>query len=623
MKLLVVESPTKARKIYGILKGIYKEDSEWETIASLGHVADLPVDELGVDEDTLEPLWVKTPYQQKTLRRIISRAKDAEEIYIATDPDREGEAIGWHITKEMKRMQIRAPIFRCTFHEITHKAIKQAVENPTDFNRNRIEAQFARRILDRLIGYKISPILSARIGPGYSIGRVQAPALHFLAVRERERNNHIPHARWKLLANLSDGNKAESDWFDTELDALKILASNWEKNAVVSEITEKEIKSPPPFTTSRLIQEASRQLKISTNEVMGIAQSLFEAGNITYHRTDSIRMDWGFIGRAREFVSSLSPDSLSAKARNFPSEGAHEAIRPTDPTIMPSTLAGRPEKTVAVYKLIWARAISTQGSPAKVEIHRLGYGHKDNPIAWILGRKLVDPGWYATSAFYLKPDFHAIDPESELETKEVQKGWTEPPRRFTEAGLVRQMEEEGIGRPSTYSIVVPTLYGKRYIHQAGSILNATLKGQVTSAYLEQELPELVAPLFTAKMEALLDKIEQGEITRKECLDLIWVPIVPRLDDISELTTKEKCTCGADLKVVTGRKGPYLLCVEPECEHWFGIEPNSIGQLVKFESVDYPGECRICGKQALKTGQSQYGKYFWCTECDKKGEKCIQ
>lgn len=613
MKLLVVESPTKSHKIYGLLQILFPTE-EWQTVASLGHICDLPAEELAVDETTLEAIaWTKTPRQKKAVALILSHAKKAEAIYVGTDPDREGEAIGWWIAYELRKAKVKVPVHRVTFHEITSKALKEAIENPTVLNEFLVEAQKARRILDRLIGYKITSVLHSKLSTSrYSIGRVQAPALHFLSVRERERNQHVPSARWKLLAFLTGGFQATSDWYSSEANALEIYAQKWEKKAVAISKEQKEIKAPPPFTTAKLLQEACPRLKCSADEVMRAAQQLFEEGNITYHRTDSIRLDWGFINRAREYISYSAPDALSARPRNFPSEGAHEAIRPTDPSKLPSKLVNVTSRAQELYKLIWARSLATQGSPAIMEYLQLGFGTKGDPVVWITGSKFIDPGWHAAAAYYLKPNLQEIPEDVEIQERKISKSWTEPAKRYTEALLIHKLEEEEIGRPSTYASILPTLVGKSYVYQAGFSIQSTMKGLFVSAYLESAFPELADPSFTAIMEHKLDLIEQGEIDRYTALREIWLPLTKRMEEASSPSTAAICTKGHPLIVIAGNQGPYLYCSTCDKMHGIDIKDQTI---TLFQPSSYIGQCSKCNAEKLQTAQSKYGRYVWCKECN--------
>ncbi len=556
-KLVIVESPTKARTIGRMLGNDYK------IIASMGHVRDLPKSNIGVDvENNFKPKYQQSRERSKVIKQLKDAAKKATEIYLAPDPDREGEAIAWHL-QELLEKTTKGEFYRVTFHEITKSAINQAFEETTDINMNVVESQQARRILDRLVGFKVSPLLWSKIQRGISAGRVQSVALRIVCEREREISAFDPQEYWNFIADLAKlPNEANNPAFstklhkinkkkfeiDNEIDATSALKAI--KNGdgfTVNKVERKprQRRAQPPFITSTLQQAASSNLGVSASNTMRLAQQLYEgidAGNglvglITYMRTDSVNLASEAINNCRDYIqNNIGHDYLPAKPNYYKSKSnaqeAHEAIRPTNVEFTPAE-AGKylDRQQLRLYTLIWNRFVACQMAPSKlaqtsVEVDTKG---DDNSVYTfrITATVTVFPGF---SKIYKADD--AEDDVKELsemlngltegdkcqlvDLKNEQK-FTEPPARFSEASLIRELESNGIGRPSTYASIVNTIQNREYVNkEKGRLIPAELGFRVND-YLVASLPDLFQIGFTANMEELLDKIENGKLQWQDML----------------------------------------------------------------------------------------------------------
>ena len=529
MFLFVVESPTKAKTISKIL------GREFVVKATLGHIKDLPSEELGVDEETLTPRYVFLKGKKKIVEEIKRLAKRAELVYIGTDPDREGEAIAYFLKRELSK--VGAKVKRVVFYEITERAIKEAVENAGDINMNLVRSQFARRVLDRLIGYKISPVLWRELGAGnLSAGRVQSPALRLVVEREREIENFKPKRYYYVKALLEkEGKRFEAVYdyrYENPSDAKDIADRIRDGLFSVASVTAKreKVKPPKPFVTSTLQSEGSSKLGIPPERIQSIAQRLYEEGFITYPRTDSYRMSEEAVKSILKFIEENYGKSYVGKPRKLKdpraSQGAHECIRPTD-------LKKRPSYGVEVYDLIFKRTVASLMADAllerrKVEIE-VSSPNLKRPIRMVAkGLELVFDGWTRVYPYELEGE--PLPPLEEGDQLKVIKVFveekrTQPPSRYTEGALVKALEKLGIGRPSTYAVILRTLKERGYVEVVGRSLKPTEKGFQVADFLKEKFPVLMDYKFTARMERELDEIEEGRRDWREVVRRLFKEVV--------------------------------------------------------------------------------------------------
>ncbi len=669
-KLIIVESPTKARTIGAFL------GKDYLVLSSQGHVRDLPKNDLGVDieHDFTPKFETKRTKQVKLLREA---AKGAQAVYLATDHDREGEAIAYDLYTILKRVVKDESAFsRPVFNEITKRVILDALEHPSQIDLNKVEAQRARRILDRLVGYQVSPLLSRVIAgskyEGLSAGRVQSVALRFLCDREAEIANFVPKEYWEIDAELTDGGVFVASL--TKKDGKKFVARNADEarevedalraaRIVVEELTEKERlrQPPPPFITSSMQQAASSVLGFSPKRTMRVAQELYEGvslpegttGLITYMRTDSVRMSDEAIAEARRVIAhGFGENYLSDKPRHYRnkkrSQDAHEAIRPTDPARTPDAVAPylTPDQR-KLYTLIYNRFLATQMAPAVYRTRKVVLSAGSYTLE-AAGSTLMFDGFLK-----LFPEPNKKE-EPEIPTG-LQKGevlklsainkrqkFTEPPRRYSEAGLVNLLEKEGVGRPSTYATIISVIQDRGYAVKEKGSLRPTLLGQVVVDFLKQYFEETVEPKFTAHMEEDLDRIEEGELTRIDALREFYEPFSARLHAIESILgnggkppfrvmSDLNCDkCGAPMELRYWKGSYFLGCSNyPKCRNTVNLPPNLPykyidGRLIVRDALaEYAANteqtitCPHCGSpMALRTGR--YGRYYKCTnpECGK-------
>ena len=537
-KLVIVESPAKAKTINKYL------GKDYVVKASLGHVRDLPVKKLGVDlENDFTPEYVNSKGKSKVIQELKKVAKDCEEVYLAPDPDREGEAIAWHLKELLKKGKKEVPFYRVTYNEITKSAIQKAFSDPHEIDQRKVDAQQARRILDRIVGYQVSPMLWRRVRGASSAGRVQTVALRLVCEREREIQNFVPETYWVLGANVHK-EAAAKDVFEIKLaklddekadlkDAKLVEEINEELNRsklAVSQIQQKQIqkKAAPPLITSTLQQAASSSYGFTPKRTMGIAQKLYEAGNITYMRTDSVSMSDEAIAAAREWVtSSLGAEYVPKSPNKYKSKGsaqeAHECIRPTNIEQTPDALkADLSAEEAKLYDLIWRRAVASQMAPAKISqrtisIAATGDGFKHSYEFRVTDSQTTFPGYQAVTKEKKKDDEKQFVPELAENDPLVCKEWlseekqTQPPGRYSEASLIRALEENGVGRPSTYAQTISTITDREYVLREKRALQATELGLKVNDFLLQHLEKLFDVQFTAKMEELLDEVEEGKM----------------------------------------------------------------------------------------------------------------
>ncbi len=632
--LIVVESPTKAKTISKFMK------SRYQVKASLGHVRDLPKSQLGVDVDNaFAPKYINIRGKGDLIKELKDAAKKASSIYLATDPDREGEAISWHLCSILGIAPKDAK--RVTFHEITEKAVKHAFSHPSPLNLKLVDAQQARRVLDRLVGYSLSPLLWHKIRPGLSAGRVQSAALRIIAEREEEIRGFVPVEYWTLDAHLigkaggvraryfgENGKKAELRDKDAT-DA--VVAGVLGKEFTVKSVTPKERKkvAPPPFTTSTLQQEASRKLGFPVRKTMSLAQMLYEGielgkagytGLITYMRTDSIKVAESAQLEARDFIAAAFGDRYIGgprKEKERPGvQGAHEAIRPSSVARSPKEMKQYlKQDQFRLYKLIWERFIASQMAPAlydtvTADIECAGHTFRAT------GSRLSFAGFtkvYEEGSDGPAEEDKEIIPLSEgeklrLDKLEPAQHFTEPPSRYTEASLVKALEENGIGRPSTYAPTIATLFEREYISRDAKRLLPTELGFLVDALLTEYFPAVVDLKFTAEIEKRLDTVEEGGITWNDAVAEFWSPIkeqlakvdseVERIEVQSEPAGENCEKCGLPMVIKRGRYGRFIACSGyPECKN---TKP-----LIEEAGVS----CPKCGGSVV-VRRSKHGRVFY-------------
>ncbi|MFP4248015.1 MAG: type I DNA topoisomerase [Armatimonadota bacterium] len=637
-KAIIVESPTKTRTLSGFL------GDEYKLLASMGHVRDLPDDDMGVDlEGDFSPTYVVSG--NKTIKMLKKELKDVEEIYLAMDPDREGEAIAWHILDELGLDSAR----RIQFNEITQEAVAEALRHPGELNMDRVDAQQARRILDRLVGYSISPVLWKKIGggrpdSGLSAGRVQSVALRLITDRERERAAFDPEEWWSISALLQpegrqqieadlktvDGEEVGRD-LEAEEQVTPLVEELREATYTVAEIEETEQKRQPqpPFITSTLQRAASNRLRFSARKTMRIAQQLYEGvetaegahGLITYMRTDSTNVAAAARKQAGEFIEQkwgekyVGPGAKGKKVKG--AQEAHEAIRPTSVTRTPESLKSVLSKDqMSLYELIWRRFVASQMSPAivnqtgvNVEAGRMGLR--------ATGQVVVFPGWYAVMP---RDDEDKSLPEltegEELELVEVtpEQHFTQPPPRYTEASLVRELEANGVGRPSTYADIIDTLTRRRYVATEKRQFVPTPLGLSVSDYLVENFPEIMDIEFTAHIEEDLDTVERGERDWREVLKEFYEPFEGEVEAAESAEPKvledQVCEeCGGRMLVKYSKRGKFAGCENyPDCTFTIDLSGDVL-ERPPVEETDF--ECPECGKSLLlRTGRR--GRFFGCS-----------
>ncbi|HUO75360.1 MAG TPA: type I DNA topoisomerase [Candidatus Paceibacterota bacterium] len=642
MKLVIVESPTKAKTIARYL------GDEYVVRSSYGHVRDLPKSELGIDvEHNFKPEYVVPTKAKKNLSELKKEAAKADAVILATDPDREGEAIAWHLVQALglNKPKTKKPTERIAFHEITETAIKKALGHPGIIDEQLVDAQQARRILDRLVGYKVSPVLWKRYWRGLSAGRVQSVALRFIVEREREIQAFIPTEYWSLTAALSTsaGAPLEAQLASRDGAALDKLAvpNEAEAKAIVNELngaswtvadverTEMTRMPHAPFTTSTLQQESNRRLHYSSRQTMTFAQGLYEAGYITYMRTDSVNLSEEALVKAKEFIGATWGDRYHTRrkfrTKSKSAQEAHEAVRPTDPARTPESLAGdvSPQQ-LKVYDLIWRRYLASQMTEAKFDTASINitagrYGFRAN------GSVMRFDGWlkvYPTKVEDAElPDIHDGEPLTLRELRPEQH-FTKPPARFNEASLIKMLEKEGIGRPSTYASIISTILLRKYVEKDRSrALIPSEIGMQVNDFLVENFPRIVDVQFTSHLEDELDEIANGK--RK------WIPTVrdfytPLAEQITEKmkmakeakaseveTTDKTCElCGSPMVVKRGRFGKFIACSNfPTCR-------NVLKEDKVKKEVERVG--RVCpldgGELVYRT--SRFGKFIACSNFPK-------
>ena len=641
MKLVIVESPTKAKTISAFLKNGYKLTS------SYGHIRDLPKSQLGVDtENDFQPKYVIPTKARKRINELKKEAQTSDEVILATDEDREGEAIAWHLKEVLGLKPAKAK--RIVFHEITKGAIEEALKKPRDIDMNLVNAQQARRILDRLVGYELSPFLWKKVFRGLSAGRVQSAALRLIVEREREIENFVPQEYWDIVAtllkikdqksNLKDNSfKAKLIKKDKKLldkfaikpkgEAEKISRDLEKQKFIVSKIEKKEVRRQPkpPFTTSTLQQEAANQLGYSAKQTMLLAQQLYEQGFITYMRTDSVNLSAESTKKAKQLIEEnfgkqyalASPRKFKAKSRL--AQEAHEAIRPTRPEIGFKELAEKSQNSlkkehIKLYELIWRRFLASQMKEAvfdstTIDIKAGDYGLRAN------GQILKFDGWLKIyPSQYSENILPKLEEGEELKLKEIipSQHFTEPPPRYNEASLVKTLEEYGIGRPSTYAPIISTIQERNYvIKNAQKRFEPTETGFLVNDILVEHFPQIVDLNFTAQMEEKLDEIAAGKAQWVPVIREFYIPFHQNLEkkyqevekQNLDQETSESCEkCGKPMLIKQGRFGKFLACSGfPECKNTKAIkrEPEKVGM-----------KCPECGEGEIVKRYTKKRRLFY-------------
>lgn len=647
-KLVIVESPAKAKTIGKFLGRGYKVE------ASQGHVRDLPKSQIGVDvENNFEPKYITIRGRGDILSRIRKEARAASRIFLATDPDREGEAISWHLANVLGIDEHSA--CRIEFHEVTSKAVKSAVKNPRPIDLNLVDAQQARRVLDRLVGYKISPLLWAKVKKGLSAGRVQSVATKMICDRENEIEIFVPEEFWTIGATFTiDGTEVNARFAGLGEDRLdmhsreeceRVIAACRAASFRVGAIKRSERRKFPtaPFTTSNLQQEASRKLGFTTQKTMQIAQQLYEGvdisgegavGLVTYIRTDSTRIADEAVAAVRDYIlASYGEDYLPAEPNVYKSrqsaQDAHEAIRPTDINRRPDSIKDSLTRDqLRLYRLIYDRFISSQMTPAvydtlSVDIQGEGEGA---PLFRLNGQKLKFAGFTAVYEEVLDdapeekdtvlPDFNEGDAARAGDFAGEQH-FTQPPPRYTEASLVRALEEKGIGRPSTYAPTISTIIARGYVAREQRRLMPTELGKIVNDMMCKNFPDIVDMAFTAEMEQQLDEIEAGQLEWHKLIADFYGPFEKTLEtaeaSIEKVAIEDQVSdvpcekCGAMMVYKMSRFGRFLACPNfPACRNTVAL-PKNIGV-----------PCPECGAQLLERISRKGRKFYGCErypECE--------
>jgi len=588
MKLLIVESPAKAKTISKYL------DGEYTVVASVGHIRDLPKsNKQAIDiENGFTPHYEISKGKEKVVADIKKLAGKASEILLATDPDREGEAIAWHIAQAVG---IKKPK-RVVFHEITKDAVVEAVKHPRNIDENLKEAQEARRVLDRLVGYDLSGIVWKKVRYGLSAGRVQSPALRIVMEREREIRAFVTHTFWVITADVN--NKKNTQFtLNCEIEPTdkkeveKILEIGNKGPWVVKDVKESDVKKAPrpPFITSTLQQTASTRLGFAPSRTMGLAQKLYEEGHITYMRTDSTTLSKVALAQIAEVVEKnfgkeyLQFRTHTSKSKN--AQEAHEAIRPTH---FANKTAGKNSDEEKLYELIWRRTVASQMKDAQTLRTKITVevGDGKSPDFAVNGSRITEEGWIKADPASRGEDTQVpeVSPREILSLLEIKREekQTEPPNRYSEAGLIKELEKRGIGRPSTYASIIKTIEERGYVEKLNKALVPTDTGDVVSSFLEDNFMEYINDDFTAEMEDKLDLIAEGKHTYLQTLTDFYKPFLKHLkakDKLDKATNlgdadpKFKCpVCGSNMVIKLGRGGRFLSCNRyPDCEGALTLE----------------------------------------------------
>ncbi len=635
--LIIVESPAKVKTISKFLGKNYTID------ATMGHLIDMPKSSLGVDvEHDYEPKYITIRGKGELLSKLKKEAKKADKIYLATDPDREGEAISWHLKNELdKDKNNQNKISRISFNEITKNAVKTALKNPREIDMNLVNAQQARRVMDRLVGYTISPLLWKKIRKGLSAGRVQSAALKLIADRENEIAGFVPEEYWSLDAELEAGRKKLMAAFygkgkkqvpANEAEVQEIMDAIGAEDFIVSDIrrSERRKKAPLPFTTSTMQQEAAKLLGFPTSKTMRIAQSLYEGVNvkdhgtiglITYLRTDSTRIAEEADAQAKAFIAEKYGDAYVALENQEKKQGevriqdAHEAIRPTYLTISPQEAKESLQRDeFRLYQLIYHRFLASRMQPAVYDTESVRLDAAGYTFTLSGSRRKFDGFLTVYMSEEDKVEKDVSLPELEVGARLKNAGFhpeqhfTQPPAHYTEASLVKALEEDGIGRPSTYAPTIGTLLARRYITKEKKNIFVTELGQAVNEMMVGSFPQIVDTAFTANMESLLDSVADGQIEWKTIIENFYPDLEEAVnkanEEVEKITIKDEETdvvcdkCGRHMVIKYGPHGKFLACPGfPECRN---TKPY----------IEYAGFlCPSCGRECIKR-RSKKGRIFY-------------
>ena len=653
--LVIVESPAKAKTIGKYL------GRDYQVIASMGHIRDLPKSKLGVDIDAgFVPNYQPIKGKEEIIAALESAAADSERVFLATDPDREGEAISWHLKELLGIPDDKT--YRVTFNEITKKVVSESIKHPRALDQDLVDAQQARRILDRIVGYQLSPLLWRKVRRGLSAGRVKSVATRIVVEREQEIRAFQSQEYWTMDVTLdrvaprmgsfiaryhgSNGKKKEDLASEAEVEALKADLAKEQFQVSTVKRTQKQRQPAPPFTTSTLQQEASRKLNMAPRRTMSIAQQLYEGvdiegegtiGLITYMRTDSLRLSEDALDAAKQFiVARYGADYYPPETRRFKAKAnaqdAHEAIRPSNVELTPELVRkSLTQEQYRLYKLIWSRFLSCQMANAvydslSIDInagpHLFRATHTEQKFSGFTAvyeaRQDEEDGERTPPL----PDLTEGEPLS-LKEAEGAQHFTQPPARYSEATLIRVLEEKGIGRPSTYAPTISTIMDREYVVKEGKALRPTPLGEVVTQLMIDKFPDVVDPAFTAHMEGQLDEVEAGKIYWKDVLSRFYTGFSAELAQAEkdldgerikippELSDEVCDVCGRQMVVKSGRFGRFLACPGyPECT------------FTKPLVIEMPGKCPKCGSRILKKTSRNGYTYYGC-ERNKvvSGEPC--
>jgi DNA topoisomerase-1 len=662
--LVIVESPAKAKTLEKYL------GREFQVKASVGHVVDLPKSRLGVDvKNEFAPDFRVIQGRGKVVEDLKRAARGKENIYLASDPDREGEAIAWHIASQIGRNHSR--IHRVLINEITRRAVQEAIAHPQELDRNKFDAQVARRILDRLVGYQISPILWKKVRRGLSAGRVQSVAVRLVCEREKEIRAFVPQEYWSLSAQLEGAvppafTARLAEWQEQKIDNKKVRLGEEETQSIVAslrgaqwridEVEKKERRrfAPPPFITSRLQQEAARKLGFQPRRTMQIAQQLYEGielgdegsvGLITYMRTDSTRVSTEALNAVRQFVQgrygeSYLPEKPVMHRSRRDAQDAHEAIRPTSMEYAPDRIRRYLRRDVgALYSLIWDRFVASQMVPALFDqtafVMRVGHA-----VFRATGQQLKFDGFMKvytegqdgtadtdndeeeTEQEGVLPDLKEGDP-LRLLSLDPHQHFTQPPPRFSQATLIKELEENGIGRPSTYAGIISNVLDKKYVEldEKKSLVPSEL-GFLVTDLLVDSFPDILNVEFTAGLETVLDRIEEGKENRLKALKRFYTSFAKDLKraekEMRDVKREETPTdiacdkCGAMMVVKWGRNGEFLACPRyPECKNSKNFSRGSSGEVIVDSGTEVDETCGDCGRpMVMRWGK--YGRFLGCS-----------
>lgn len=640
--LVIVESPAKVKTIKKFL------GSNYVVTASNGHVRDMPKSQMGIDiENDYEPKYITIRGKGEILAKLRKEVKKADKIYLATDPDREGEAISWHLSKALKLEDKK--VYRISFNEITKNAVKASLKNPREIDMDLVDAQQARRVLDRIVGYKISPLLWAKVKRGLSAGRVQSVALRIIADREEEINAFIPEEYWTLDADLKVKGERKlltAKFYGTEKSKMTI-SSKEELDEIMKEVENAEYsvadikkgertkKAPVPFTTSTLQQEASKALNFATAKTMRIAQQLYEGvdikgsgtvGLITYLRTDSTRISEEADATVREYIREgfgeeyVSDGDVKKSSDKKIIQDAHEAIRPTDVTRTPAAVKEFLSRDqFRLYQLVWKRFIASRMQPARYETTsvKIAAGQYRFTVA---ASKIVFEGFRSvyTEAGETKEEnnvlLKGLDMDSVLtkESLNSKQHFTQPSAHYTEATLVKTLEELGIGRPSTYAPTISTIIARRYVAKENKNLYLTEIGEVVNNIMKQSFPSIVDVNFTANMESLLDGVAEGKVRWKTIIENFYPDLEAAVEkaetELEQVKIEDEVTdviceeCGRNMVVKYGPHGKFLACPGfPDCRN---TKPY-------LEKIGVP--CPVCGKDVVIRKTKKGRRYYGCED----------